>query len=62
MLADWLVNRELEKGNLVRLFSEYDVSARSFETAAWLLYLNREHLPLKVRVMIDFLKSRLGTH
>ncbi|MBO6827269.1 MAG: LysR family transcriptional regulator [Sneathiella sp.] len=62
MLADWLVDRELEKGSLLRLFSEYEVSARSFETAAWLLYLNREHLPLKVRVMIDFLKSHLGTH
>jgi len=60
LLADWLINADLAQGRLIDLFPEYHVSATDFNTAAWLLYPSRTHLPSKVRSMIDFLKQKLG--
>lgn len=60
MLANWLIDEDLKEGRLVDLFPEYLVTATDFDTAVWLLYPSRAHLPNKVRVMIDFLKERLG--
>ncbi len=59
LLATWMVDEELEYGDCVELLPDYDVTATSFDTAAWLIYLNRKHLPVKTRVTIDFLKKRL---
>lgn len=58
LLAEWLVREELRRGELVDLFPDHQATATSFDTAAWLLYPSRAHLPHKVRVMIDFLKER----
>ena len=60
LLASWLVETDLAHGRLTDLFPEYRVTATDFDTAAWLLYPSRTHLPNKVRVMIDFLKQQLG--
>ena len=60
MLADWLVEQDLKKGNLVDLLPDYEVSVGSFDASAWMIYLNRQHLPLKVRVMIDYLRKKLS--
>ncbi len=60
LLADWLVEEDLAAGTLIDLFPEHEVTATSFETAAWLLYPSRSFLPHKVRLMIDFLKVRLA--
>ena len=60
LLADWLIGREIETGSLVDLFPEYQSTATEFETAAWMLYPSRSYLPRKVRVMIDYLRERLG--
>lgn len=60
LLADWLVDADLAEARLVDLFPDHAVTATIFETAAWLLYPHRRHLPAKVRVAIDFLKQRLG--
>lgn len=60
LLADWLIGEDVKAGALVDLFPAYDVSATSFDTAAWLLYPSRSYLPRKVRVMIDFLKQRFS--
>ncbi len=60
LLADWLIDAEVAAGRLVDLFPNYQVTATSFDTAAWLLYPSRAFLPGKVRVAIDFLKARLG--
>lgn len=57
LLADWLVQEELETGRLVKLLPNYDVTATTFETAAWLLYPSRTYLPAKVRVAIDHLRK-----
>ncbi|MBV9079244.1 MAG: LysR family transcriptional regulator [Methylobacteriaceae bacterium] len=60
LLADWLVADDLATGRLVDLFPDHAVTATSFETAAWLLYPSRQHLPARVRHVIDFLKSELA--
>ena len=58
LLANWLVDDDIAAGRLVPLFPEYQVTATSLDTAAWLLYPSRTYLPSKVRVTIDFLKSQ----
>lgn len=59
LLADWLVAGSLADGRLVDLFPDLDVTATTFDTAAWLVYPTRAYLPAKVRAMIDFLKEQL---
>ena len=59
LLADWLIGEDLDAGRLVDLFPEHDVTATTFDTAAWLVYPSRAYLPQKVRVMIDFLRVQL---
>lgn len=61
MLADWLVDEDLQDGRLIRLCPEYECTATVFDTAAWALYPNRSYLPRKVRVMIDFLRAQMKT-
>ncbi len=60
LLPDWLVGEDLAKGRLSRLLPDQTAAARSFDTAAWALYPSRSYLPQKVRVMIDFLRRKLG--
>lgn len=60
LLADWLIGGDLSDGTLIDLFPKHDVTATTFDTAAWLLYPSRTFLPRKTRVMIDFLRKRLG--
>ncbi|MEM6583086.1 MAG: LysR family transcriptional regulator [Pseudomonadota bacterium] len=57
LLPDWLIDDDVRNGKLIALLPEYDVTATTFETAAWLLYPSRSFLPRKTRVMIDFLKT-----
>ncbi|MEL6887330.1 MAG: LysR family transcriptional regulator [Pseudomonadota bacterium] len=59
LLADWLVDGDVSAGRLVDLFPEYQVTATTFDTAAWLLYPSREYLPTKVRAVIDALRRHL---
>lgn len=58
LLADWLVDEDILQGRLVDLFPAFDVTATTFDTAAWLLYPSRSYLPRKTRLAIDFLLSR----
>jgi DNA-binding transcriptional LysR family regulator len=60
LLADWLVGPDLAAGRLVDLFPEHEASATDFDSAVWLLYASRAHLPRKLRVAVDFLRERLG--
>jgi len=59
LLANWLVKDDLRSGECIDLFPNYDVTATTFDTSAWLLYLNRQSLPIKVRAMIGFLEQKL---
>ena len=59
LLADWSTNSEVRKGNLVRLFPDYQAAAGSFDTAIWFMYPSKSYLPLKVRVFLDHLRLEL---
>jgi len=58
LLAGWLVAEDLRQGRLVDLFPACDVTATTFDTAAWLLYPSRSYLPRKTRGTIDFLLAQ----
>lgn len=58
LLADWLVADDLASGRLVDPLPAWSATATTFDTGAWLVYPSRTYLPLKVRVMIDFLKEQ----
>lgn len=60
LLANWHLDEDLASGRLVDLFPDYEVTATTFETAAWLLYPSRSFLPHKVRATIQFLREHLG--
>lgn len=57
LLVNWLVDDDIKDGNLVDLFPHYDVSAHNFDTAIWLITPSRPYMPLRVRLLIDFLKD-----
>ncbi len=59
LLADWLAKDALKSGQLTQLFPEYQVTATSFETAAYALFPSRRYLPAKTRAAIDFLSANL---
>ncbi len=54
LLADWLIDRDLEDGKLVDLLPAWDCTATEFDTGAFILYPSRRYLPQKTHVMIDF--------
>ncbi|HKO51713.1 MAG TPA: LysR family transcriptional regulator [Polyangiaceae bacterium] len=60
LLADWHLHDDIAQGRLVDLFPHHEVTATTFDTAAWLLYPSRSYLPHKVRVTIEFLRKHLG--
>ncbi len=61
LLPDWLFHEDLARGDFVDPFPELRAGATSFDTAAWLIYPSKAYLPAKVRVTVDFLRSRLVT-
>lgn len=62
LLGDWLINEDLKAGRLVDIFPNYEVTATTFDTAAWLVYPSRSYLPARVRHTIDFFRKHLGDH
>ena len=59
LLPHWLTDDEIKAQRLVRILPEYEVTATDFETSAWLIYPSRSYVPLKVKVLIDFLQQHL---
>lgn len=59
LLPNYLTDGEIAAGRLTRLMPEWQVTATSFDTGAWLVYPSRSFLPAKTRAMIDFLRERL---
>ncbi|WP_170431528.1 LysR family transcriptional regulator [Ruegeria arenilitoris] len=57
LLADWTVGDDIERGGLMDLFPDHEVSATDFESAAWAVYPSRSYVPARLRVFIDHLKS-----
>ena len=62
LLPGWLVEAELQRGELLDLFPDYRVTGTEDDTAAWLLYPSRTHVPMKTKLMADFLRARLQRH
>lgn len=60
LLADWLIEDDIAMGRLVDLLPDYQATATTFDTAAWMIYPTRTYLPQKVRVTIDFLRDKLS--
>lgn len=61
LLANWIVDADLAAGRLVDLMPGHEATATAFDSAVWLLYPSRAHLPRRVRVVADFLKDELGS-
>ncbi len=61
LLPNWLINDDIRTGSLINVFPDYEVTARDFSTAAWLVYPSRTYIPLKVQVFVDFLKSSISS-
>jgi DNA-binding transcriptional LysR family regulator len=57
LLPDWLIRDDLARGRLTVCLAGWDVTATTFDTAAWLVYPSRSYLPAKVRAMIDYLRG-----
>ena len=60
MLPRWSIADALRRRELVELFSDYRVTASEFDTAVWMIYPSRNYLPLKVRVLSDYLKEKFA--
>lgn len=59
LLADWLLDEDIAAGRLVDLFPDYEATSTNFDSAVWLLFASREHLPRRVRIVVDFLRGEL---
>ena len=57
LLPGWLIEEELQTGKLVQILRDYRESV--YETHA--VWLQTPHLPLKIRLAVDMLVSRLPT-
>ena len=59
-LTDYYVDVELARGELEVLLEDYEVQ----DAATWIVYPERQHLPTRVRFLVDFLAERLrvSTH
>ena len=60
LLPDWLIQDEIDNGELIKLFNDFEVTATDFKGSVWMLYPSREYLPAKVRLFCDFLLKKLS--
>lgn len=60
LLGDWLIDADIAAGRLVDLFPDHEATAANFDSAVWLLYPSRKHVPLRVRAVMNFVKQRIG--
>lgn len=54
-LSDYYFNKALETGELETVLAEYEVD----DAATWIIYPNRQHIPTRVRYLIEFLLENL---
>ncbi len=55
MLQDWMVRKSEEDGVLQTVLRDYEAFPTESDTSLYVVYPQRQGLPLKVRVFIDFL-------
>lgn len=56
MLADWIVERDIERGDLVELYPDTSFAADTFDASAWLIYPDKRFIPARVQAVMDFLR------
>lgn len=59
MMNDWSVREELADGRLVRIFQDFSVSFSEFDNGVYAVFQKSQHLPKKIRLFVDFLKTEL---
>ena len=53
--ADYYLDEELRRGELETVLEDFE----AHDAATWIVYPERQHLPTRVRFLIDFLAERL---
>lgn len=61
LLADWLVQADIESGRLTRLFPDHDVNPNQASTAISALYLPNRRGSRRVSAFIEFCEERLSS-
>lgn len=56
LLPEWLVKAELESGRLVQILPDYQFMPQGI----YAVYPDAQHVPAKVRVFIDYLRTKAG--
>jgi DNA-binding transcriptional LysR family regulator len=59
-LPDWLVRNELQTGELIDPFPDFEFDAGDRDPAAWFVYPSRLYVPLKVRRFMEFVQAALA--
>ncbi|MEA5464114.1 LysR family transcriptional regulator [Leptothoe sp. PORK10 BA2] len=62
LLPDWLIEKDIAIGQLVRLFSRYTVTATDFNSGVWLLYPSQGFISRKTQIWIDYLGDNLRSN
>ena len=60
LLPRWNIAADVAAGRLVRLFPDYQATASSFATAAWMLHPSRRYVPRKVSLLREFLREHFA--
>ncbi len=60
LLSDWLVAPDIASGRLVDVFPALEATATNFDSAVWLLYASRDHVPRRVRAFVEFVRGAIG--
>lgn len=60
VLADWLVDGDIEAGRLVQVLADWDVTATAFGSALWLVRPSRRYVPAKTDAFASFLRESLA--
>lgn len=56
-LSAFMVSRDIERGQLVQLFPEFKIERQQIHA----VYPHRKHMPMKVKILLDFLTSRFSS-
>ncbi|MGI9308044.1 MAG: LysR family transcriptional regulator [Gammaproteobacteria bacterium] len=54
-LPEWMIDSHIADGNLVRVLPDFTASDVPFK----LIYPRRDHMPMRLKVLIDFLKANV---
>ena len=60
LLPDWLVEKDIQSGKLIKLLDDYEATPTDYNGAIWLMCPTREYMPLKTRVIMDYLTAALS--